>query len=586
MKRVFAIIISIIFIALTFSSTGFCDRGIKRITQEKRLALIIGNGAYKSLPLKNPVNDARDMVKSLKSLGFQVIYEENADQRAMKEAIRDFGNSLTRDRGTGLFYFAGHGMQVKGRNYLIPVGARIENESEVEYESVDAGRVLSRMEDAGNRLNIVILDACRDNPFARSFRSSQKGLARMDALKGSLIAYATSPGSVAADGIGRNGVYTKYLLKHMKTSGMIVERVLKNVRIDVIRETGNKQIPWESSSLTGDFYFKPLLADSSGTTVITPPKPKPQPPKDGSLTVNANISGATVWVNGKKYNTAPMTFSISSAGEYAVKVTADGYESYETRKQIDRGADVVVTAYLEKEKTAVSVNQNEIINSLGMKFVYVKPGTFMMGSPASEPGRDNDETQHKVTLTRGFYMQTTEVTQGQWKSVMGSNPSKFKNCGDNCPVEKVSWNDVQDFIKKLNRKESTDKYRLPTEAEWEFAARSRGKQEIYAGGNDIDRVAWYRDNSGKKTHPAGTKAENDLGLYDMSGNVREWCQDWYGNYPSGAVSDPVGPSSGSYRVYRGGCWSGYAQSCRSAFRGWNPPVGRYDYLGFRLLRQP
>lgn len=221
----------------------------------KRVALVIGNGAYEKGPLRNPVNDALDMAENLRQLGFEVLKRENVDQRTMEEAIREFGKRLT-PGSVGLFYYSGHGIQVEGRNYLIPVDARIETESDVKYESVDAGRVLGKMEDAGNDLNIVMLDACRDNPFSKSFRSESRGLARMDAPSGSLIAYATAPGEVAADGTGRNGIFTKHLLKHMQTPGLTIERVLKRVRVDVTRETFERQVPWESSSLRGDFYFK------------------------------------------------------------------------------------------------------------------------------------------------------------------------------------------------------------------------------------------------------------------------------------------------------------------------------------------
>jgi len=220
----------------------------------RRLALVIGNGAYKGSPLKNPVNDARDMAATLRSLGFEVIHKENADQKTMEEAIHSFGRKL-RKGGVGLFYFAGHGMQVEGGNYLIPVDVHIESESDVRFEAVDAGRVLGKMEDAGNDLNIVILDACRDNPFARSFRSSTRGRARMYAPSGSFIAYATAPGSVAADGKARNGIFTAHLLQNMTIPDLKIEDVLKRVRNGVMRETGDKQVPWQSSSLTGDFYF-------------------------------------------------------------------------------------------------------------------------------------------------------------------------------------------------------------------------------------------------------------------------------------------------------------------------------------------
>jgi len=202
-------------------------------------------------------------------------------------------------------------------------------------------------------------------------------------------------------------------------------------------------------------------------------------------------------------------------------------------------------------------------NSLGMSFVPVQPGTFTMGSPSSEGERNSDETQHTVTLTKGFCMQTTEVTQGQWKAVMGSNPSYFSACGDNCPVETVSWYDVQDFISRLNEKgEGT--YRLPTEAEWEYAARAGSTTAFANGGisgvnylicnNDpnLSAMGWYCDNSG--THSVAQKQATAWGLYDMHGNVWEWCQDWYGDYRTGAVTDPSGPGTGSDRVIRGGGW--------------------------------
>jgi len=204
--------------------------------------------------LLNPVNDAKDMAYTLKKLGFKVTLKTNANQRTMERAIRDFGKQL-RKGGVGLFYFAGHGIQVKGSNYLIPIGAVLESEGDAKYEAVDAGLVLAKMEDAGNGFNIVILDACRNNPFSRSFRSAETGLAKMDAPSGSILAYATAPGSIAADGTGRNGLYTAKLLKHMVTPNLKIEEVFKRVRIDVASDSGNKQTPWESSSLMGDFYF-------------------------------------------------------------------------------------------------------------------------------------------------------------------------------------------------------------------------------------------------------------------------------------------------------------------------------------------
>jgi formylglycine-generating enzyme required for sulfatase activity len=217
--------------------------------------------------------------------------------------------------------------------------------------------------------------------------------------------------------------------------------------------------------------------------------------------------------------------------------------------------------------------------TLKAKFVLIPAGTFMMGSPESELGRGEDETQHKVTISRSFYLQTTEVTQGQWKRVMGSNPSTFKNCGDDCPVEHVSWNDVQKFIEKLNRMEGTDKYRLPTEAEWEYAVRAGSQSDRYG---DIDDISWYDVNSGNKTHIVGQKSPNAWGLYDMLGNAREWVHDRYDIYPSESVINPIGPLSGTNRVCRGGSWFASANHSRMANR-LSRDEGYEDLsLGFRL----
>ena len=233
------------------------DRGIDVsgvYSNDRRIALVIGNSAYKNIPLANPVDDADDMAAKLKKLGFHVFLGKNLKRKEMHKTIRKFGNDL-KQGGVGLFYYAGHGMQVQGKNYLIPIGADIQSEDEVQVESIDAGSVLRKMEVAANTMNMVFLDACRDNPFARSFRSSFKGLAQMDAPSGSLIVYATAPGSVAEDGDGRNGIFTKNLLAYLETPGLPVNQMLMSVRKDVRLETNGKQTPWESSSLEGNFYF-------------------------------------------------------------------------------------------------------------------------------------------------------------------------------------------------------------------------------------------------------------------------------------------------------------------------------------------
>jgi len=223
---------------------------------EQRVALVIGNGAYAAAPLRNPVNDARAMAARLGQCGFEVIALENADRPRMREAVRRFGARIA-EGGVGLFYFAGHGMQVKGRNFLVPVGADITQEDEVQGEAVEVDAILAKLESARNRLNIVILDACRNNPFGRSFRSSQQGLAQLDAPTGTFVAFATAPGHTAADGAGANGLYTEALLKQFQTPGLKLEEVFKRTRAEVLKGSQQQQTPWENSSIVGDFYFLP-----------------------------------------------------------------------------------------------------------------------------------------------------------------------------------------------------------------------------------------------------------------------------------------------------------------------------------------
>ncbi|MBU1171473.1 MAG: SUMF1/EgtB/PvdO family nonheme iron enzyme [Proteobacteria bacterium] len=223
-----------------------------------------------------------------------------------------------------------------------------------------------------------------------------------------------------------------------------------------------------------------------------------------------------------------------------------------------------------------------------MNFIFISPRTYIMGSPRDEVGRWASEVQHKVKLTQGFYLQTTEVTQDQWRDVMGDNPSIFSRCGSDCPVENVFWGDVMEFIDRLNKREGTKAYRLPTEAEWEFACRA-GSPLTGAYGNDTDKLgdfAWFKNNSEDSPHPVAQLKPNAWGLFDMHGNVSEWCSDWRGPYPDHDVTDPRGPYSGKFRVARGGNWFYPARSSRSADRNENLPGDRSEYLGFRVAKTP
>ena len=567
---------------------------------ESRLALVIGNGSYSGAPLKNPANDAMAMAEALRGLGFEVTVETNLDYQGMRRAIQQFGNTLQARGGVGLFYFAGHGMQAGGQNYLIPIGATIDGEADIQVEGVPVESVLAKMDNARNRLNVVILDACRNNPFQRSFRSAgSRGLASISAPTGTLVAYATAPGSVAADGEGDNGAYTAALLDHLSTEGLVVEEVFKRVRVDVARVTAGRQTPWESSSLTGQFFFRPgTFACRKGTEL-----------RGGSC--------------------VPI-----------VSLTCPGGTRFE-----EEVGCVALVATKAPERVRLEVPSDKVAPSKAPSgMVEVSPGRFTMGSPDGEAGRDADEVEHEVRITRGFWLGRTEVTQGEWSDLMKTTPSYFSSCGRDCPVEGVSWYDAVSYANAKSKSEGLPVcyelegcdgkaagagleckdakfvgvacrgYRLPTEAEWEYAARAGTRGAVYEGVWSIkgqlnapvlDGLAWYGGNSGVAykggfdcsgwpetqraaltcgPHSVGGKRANAWGLRDMLGNVWEWTSDWSAPYPTGSSSDPVGPSTGSYRVSRGGGWSYYARGVRAADRRARAPGRRHDGLGFRLAR--
>ena len=329
-------------------------------------------------------------------------------------------------------------------------------------------------------------------------------------------------------------------------------------------------------------------------------------PNFGYITVKSEPSGAELYIDDKKAGTTPYLARRISRGQHRVEVRKRGYEPYADVVTINinettRIEDVKLEA--SNEVTSIPQQQEQYspqqeygggfsnhtitVNGVSFEMVYVEGGSFDMGA-TSEQGSDAydwEKPVHRVTLS-DYYIGRCEVTQELWEAVMGSNPSNFR--GAQNPVESVSWNDCQNFIKKLNSLTGRT-FRLPTEAEWEYAARGGNKSRHYkySGSDNIDDVAWYDDNSGSKTHAVGTKSPNELGIYDMSGNVWEWCSDWYGKkYSAGAQTNPQGPSAGSNRVLRGGSWYYYARLCRVSNRGSLDPVNSYYYGGLRLVLVP
>ena len=298
----------------------------------------------------------------------------------------------------------------------------------------------------------------------------------------------------------------------------------------------------------------------------------------GNLSVNYKPFGADVYIDGKKVGQSPRVFNGILVGSHKVEIKKDGYGTDSKTVSILEGQTASLSGVLTTHTITIPVK-----DGISIDMVRVEAGTFTMGATAEMKNtEDSEKPTHRVTLTNDYYIGKYEVTQALWQAVMGDDPSYFK--GDNLPVEAVTWDDCQEFIGKLNR--ITGKtFRLPTEAEWEYAARggkkSRGYQ--YSGSNNLSDVAWYKDNSDRKTHAVGSKQANELGIYDMSCNVREWCQDWYGSYSSSSQVNPIGANSGYHRVCRGGGWYFTARNCRSSYRNSISPDGRgYDF-GLRLV---
>jgi formylglycine-generating enzyme required for sulfatase activity len=406
-------------------------------------------------------------------------------------------------------------------------------------------------------------------------------------------------------------LYTQELLKQMRVAGLNESDLFKQVRAGVLKATKgtkNEQVPWESSSLIGTFYFNPVVAAAPKPAPATPKDEGPEPviarrdakelERDAWLLVRnstdaqdfrdflevypngANAANAKIKLEQLAWEAARANGSKAALEGY-VKEFPQGDNVANARLMLSRLARAnqpAPNAAPAAGNTASSAVRQQS-NQYGIEFVAIAAGSFTMGSAN---GESDEKPAHQVAISSPFEIGKYEVTQEQWEKVMGRNPSYFKDC-PKCPVEQVSWEDAQQFISQLNSLNDGYKYRLPTEAEWEYAARA-GTSGDYAG--VLEQMAWYSENSGGKTHPVGTKQPNAWGLYDMHGNVWEWVADWYdgGYYGKSPRQDPSGPSGGSYRVKRGGGWNYAADVCRAAYRGYGTPGFRISDLGLRLAR--
>jgi formylglycine-generating enzyme required for sulfatase activity len=528
---------------------------------QNKFALVIGNGNYASLPrLNNPVNDASDMKAVLESLGFQAELLLNGNLRQMEDGMLRLAERLKGSPDSwGFFFYSGHGVQSQGENYLIPADGNIRSENLLRERAVTLRFLLDELGSAGNALNVVVLDACRDNPFGWS-RSASRGLTVTDRQPaGSIVMYAASADSAVMDGEGRNGLFTAHLVKNLKTPGLEITDAFRRTGADVRQASGGSQIPaifiqfFDRAYLNGEPPAEAALVQPSGlprqapatpAAEEPPPRPRPVPRREEVY--------------------------LPPAARYPDRPAPEG-------------------------------------------FVRVPGGTFTMGSPNQEKGRALDEIPHRVTVT-AFYMGKYEVTQREYQALMGENPSRVK--GPDFPVENVSWLDAVKYCNARSAKEGltpayiigeggvswdreADGYRLPTEAEWEFACRAGTTGAFNTGGALTPAQANYNAdflptgnparNYLKQPKAAGSYAPNAFGLYDMHGNVWEWCWDRAGAYSGVEETDPAGPlqnhgAIANFRIKRGGSCVWPAEDARSAFRGRGRETTVEEDNGFRLVR--
>jgi formylglycine-generating enzyme required for sulfatase activity len=652
----FAIIIALVLISeITLGqSRGFIK---ERLEAKDHIALIIGNGSYPDAPLTNPRNDAQDVSTAFKEMGFIVETMLDADREEMAQAVQRFSQKL-RTAKAAVFYFAGHGMQVNGENYLIPIGntsaTQITEESHVPWRAYNANEILQSMEQSKVNFSLVILDACRNNPLKGSGRGKVPGLAAINAPVGSLVMYATKAGAIASDGENsRNSPFTTAFLEHIKTPGLDVNLLPSRITKTVGDITNGSQIPGSYMQLNQSFTFIPELTPEelkrskeyelknlqeleTETIKIREEEEailakkqleideldrriqelKEKSAGSGSLNTSNDLDRMLTFVRELETQKKELNEMQRKADEARnarekelfeikhreLKIKSDQLDEdlskFTEISTSEFGKDMAQTAWdniLSKwgiEKGTIPIGAKDFLKfkiipdmlSSFIDMVFVEGGKFTIGCNTYQD-KECFEVEKPATEVhvKNFYISKYEITQGQWSIIMGNNPSINIGC-DNCPVENVSWNDIQNFLKKIYEKTGFT-YRLPSEAEWEYAARGGSKSNgyIFSGSNEINEIGWIQTNSENKTQPVGTKSPNELGLYDMTGNVWEWCNEPLKSYPYS--NDPKNQryAANEKIVLRGSSFNNSTKLSRVSFRNSNVPDAKSANFGFRLV---
>jgi formylglycine-generating enzyme required for sulfatase activity/uncharacterized caspase-like protein len=608
--------------------------GVAPAAADKRVALVIGNGAYQKVgKLGNPANDAAAIAAMLKNANFdEVKVYQDLGIRAMRQAISEF-TRLARSAETAVVYYSGHGMEIDGTNYLLPIDAILDSDEDVPYEAYSLDNLLKGLEPVA-RLRLVMLDACRDNPFLKSMRRTTRavgrGLAVVEPTRlNTLIAYAAKAGSYALDGDGTaNSPYATALLKYIVTPGLDLRSAFGSVRDDVLKATGYRQEPWTYGSLGGG-----VISMVEASAAATPPAVT-APPVSGL----SEVERAWAATQGTTSVAVLEEFIRRFSDSYYAAVARARLEELKTSSPCGTGAAAAAFSSRRPPCPLFPLEERSLKPKDSFKecdkcpeMVVVPAGRFAMGSPENEAGRDpNEGPQHQVTITKPFAVGKFHVTvdqfaafvaatsydagskcvaykDGKWEEQEGRswrNPG-FAQAG-NHPAVCLNWNDAKAYVAWLSR-ETDRSYRLLTEAEWEHAARANSTRRYSFGdkeadlcgyGNGADQTSKSRvpgaqawtvapcDDGYAYTSPVGAFSANLFELYDMQGNAWQWVEDcWHDSY-TGSSTDGSAWTSGecSRRVVRGGSWFAYPRRLRAAYRNGNSSGIRYYDIGFRVAR--
>jgi formylglycine-generating enzyme required for sulfatase activity len=618
---------------------------------ERRVALVIGNSAYQhTSPLDNPRNDADLMAETLRVLGFALVgngAQVDLDKAAFDDILQKFGNQMV-GADVALFYYAGHGVQVRGSNYLVPVNANPTREADVLLQAIDTSLVLAAMEGSGTKLNLVLLDACRNNPFAgRGLRGAEGGLAQMRAPEGTLISYATQPGNVAYDGDKGHSPYTDALARTIRRAGLDLFQTFNEVGLSVMQTTGNSQQPWVSASpIKGTFHFV-----ISGELTVTPPTAgrmsdaaeawaaTQNSTSIGVLEAFADRFGNTIYGRMararieelKRLTIAPIPGPPSSRVQTA-EVAPPVRPNFPCTSHSSTG--VSLSSRAAKPLSAdeeCALKPKDVFRECDKcpDMVMVPAGTFTMGSPANElDGSDRERPQHVVTIGQplavgkfavtvdqfaAFIMETHGQAGSSCRTLEGGKMEEragrswrdpgFPQTGVH-PAVCINFADAEAYVDWLSMR-TGKRYRLLTEAEWEYAARAGTTTRFFFGndekslcryGNGTDVTAKARvpglgpsascNDGYAYTAPVGSFLANAFGLYDMHGNVRQWVEDCFHASYAGAPADGSAWKSTdcAARVQRGGAWGYRPANLRSAYRDGIEPTLRRSFTGFRVAR--